>query len=80
MTDDVLPAAVFCVKTDFAESSGTHNTGVANMIDTMLKEMNILTDAQKTDPKVRTTVADAHVCCFTRKRQTVRLYSSARSI
>ena len=27
------------------------------MIDTMLKEMNILTDAQKTDPKVRTTVA-----------------------
>lgn len=57
VTDDVLPAAVFCVKTDFAESSGTHNTGVANMIDTMLKEMNILTDAQKTDPKVRTTVA-----------------------
>ena len=47
VTDDVLPAAVFCVKTDFAESSGTHNTGVANMIDTMLKEMNILTDAQK---------------------------------
>lgn len=57
VTDDVLPAAVFCVKTDFAESSGTHNTGVANMIDTMLKEMNILTDAQKADPKVRTTVA-----------------------
>ena len=57
VTDDVLPAAVFCVKTDFAESSGTHNTGVANMIDTMLKEMNILTDAQKANPKVRTTVA-----------------------
>lgn len=57
VTDDVLPAAVFCIKTDFAESSGTHNTGVANMIDTMLKEMNILTEAQKEDSKVRTTIA-----------------------
>ena len=57
VTDDVLPASVFCIKTDFAESSGTHNTGVANMIDTMLKEMDILTEAQKTDSKIRTTVA-----------------------
>ena len=57
VTEDVLPASIFCIKTDFAESSGTHNTGVANMIDTMLKEMDILTEAQKTDSKIRTTVA-----------------------
>ena len=57
VTDEVLPASAFCIKTDFAESSGTYNTGVANMADWMLKEMGILTEAQKENPKVRTTVA-----------------------
>lgn len=57
VTDEVLPAKVFCIKTDFAESSGTHNTGVANYADWMLKEMGFLTEAQKEDPKTRTTVA-----------------------
>ncbi|KMM33602.1 hypothetical protein ACM15_11335 [Parabacteroides goldsteinii] len=57
LSDDVHPAKIFCIKTDFAESSGTHNTGVANMVDWALKEMDILTEAQKTDPVARTTVA-----------------------
>lgn len=57
LSDDVHPAKIFCIKTDFAESSGTHNTGVANMVDWALKEMDILTEAQKTDPVARTTIA-----------------------
>lgn len=57
LSEDVHPAKIFCIKTDFAESSGTHNTGVANMVDWALKEMDILTEAQKSDPVARTTVA-----------------------
>lgn len=64
LTDDVLPAKIFCIKTDFAESSGTHNTGVANMADWLLKEMEILTQAQKEDPNVRTTVAGKPCALF----------------
>lgn len=31
--DNVIPAKVFTVKADFAESSGAHNTGIANYVD-----------------------------------------------
>ncbi|WP_106828060.1 leucine-rich repeat protein [Parabacteroides pacaensis] len=64
VTEEVLPASIFCIKTDFAESSGTHNTGVANMADRMLKEMDILTQAQKENNKVRTTVAGKPCALF----------------
>jgi len=56
LNGEVLPAANFCMKADFAESSGTHNTGLANYIDWLLKEMNLLTIPQKTNGKIRTTV------------------------
>lgn len=52
----VLPAANFCWKADFAESSGTHNTGLANYIGWMLKEAGILTEPQKKNGLIRTTV------------------------
>ena len=52
----VLPAANFCWKADFAESSGTHNTGLANYIGWMLKESGIQTEPQKKNPLIRTTV------------------------
>ena len=64
VTEDVLPAKIFCIKTDFAESSGTHNTGVANMADRLLKEMNILTEAQKENVEFRTTVAGKPAVLF----------------
>lgn len=56
LNDEVLPATNFCMKADFAESSGTHNTGLANYIDWLLKQMNLLTIPQKADSKIRTTV------------------------
>lgn len=46
----------FCLKADFAESSGTHNTGAANMIDEILKAAGILTPMQEKDSTVRTTI------------------------
>ena len=52
----VLPAVNFCWKADFAESSGTHNTGLANYIGWMLKQVGILTEPQKKDGLIRTTV------------------------
>jgi hypothetical protein len=38
-----VSAKVFCEKTDFAESSGTHNTGLARFINSLLTGMNIKT-------------------------------------
>lgn len=51
-----IPVNVFCFKADFAESSGVHNTGMARLIDYILRGMGFLTEAQKKDPRVRTTV------------------------
>lgn len=46
----------FCLKADFAESSGTHNTGAANMIDEILKAAGVTTPMQEIDNTVRTTI------------------------
>lgn len=60
---DCLPAKVFCTKADFAESSGTHNTGIANYADWLLKRMDILTAPQQANPVIRTTVY-GEPCCI----------------
>ena len=54
--EEEIPVNVFCFKADFAESSGVHNTGMARLIDYILRGMGFLTEAQKADPRVRTTV------------------------
>lgn len=48
-----LPAQVFCMKADYAESTGTHNTGNANYAHTLY---NSKTPPQVVDPLVRTTI------------------------
>ena len=63
---DGIPATVFCTKADFAESSGTHNTGMAVIADKLLKDLNILTPPQKTNDKVRTTIDGFPICIFHR--------------
>ena len=60
---DCLPATVFCTKADFAESSGTHNTGIANYADWLLHQMGIMTKPQETNAVVRTTVY-GEPCCM----------------
>lgn len=63
---DGIPAKVFCTKADFAESSGTHNTGMAVIADKLLKDLSILVPPQLTNNKVRTTIDGFPICIFHR--------------
>ena len=64
LNNSVLPASVFCEKADFAESSGTHNTGLANLIESTLKKLGFLTPPQIENLTVRTTVAGFPMIIF----------------
>lgn len=60
------PVNCFCLKADFAESSSSHNTGMARLVNDVLKAANELTPVQKhVDPSfendVRTTI-DGEPC------------------
>lgn len=54
----------FCLKADFAESSGTHNTGAANFFHEVLYNAGIITPMQAIDPTVRTTVYGFPILMF----------------
>jgi hypothetical protein len=64
--DDDIAGKVLCEKTDYAESSGTHNTGLARFINDLLKAMGIKTPPQVADENVRTTVDGYPVVMFHR--------------
>lgn len=51
-----IPAKVFCIKVDYAEATGTHNTGSANYIETLYDRNEALLPPQKDDDRVRTTI------------------------
>jgi hypothetical protein len=51
-----IPAKVFCIKVDYAEATGTHNTGSANYIETLYNRDEAILPPQKDDPRVRTTI------------------------
>ena len=44
---DSIPVNAFCVKADFAESSGTHFAGMAKVINSLLIEMGLTTRPKK---------------------------------
>ena len=48
-----LPAQVFCLKADYAEGTGTHNTQNANLVETLYGE---LVPPQEDDARCRTTI------------------------
>lgn len=56
LRENSIPARVFTMKADFAESSGTHNTGMAVLAHEVLTEMGFRTPPQISDVRVRTTV------------------------
>lgn len=60
---DQLPAKVFCTKADYAEATGTHNTGIANFVHTLY---DVKTPPQEVDPKIRTTIY-GHPCVIFHK-------------
>lgn len=51
--DGQLPAKVWCMKADYAEATGTHNTGNANYAHTLY---DVKTPPQEVDERVRTTI------------------------
>lgn len=65
-----IPSGVFCLKADFAESSGTHNTGLAIIIDTLLRQMGIFVPPQLDDERVRTTIDGEPILLFRKKTAT----------
>lgn len=59
-----IPATIFTHKADFAESSGTHNTGIAMMIEDALRLMNFRTPPQKENPSIRTAIEGLPMLIF----------------
>lgn len=51
----MIPSDVFCMKTDFAENTGSHNTGNANYVHTFYDKVK--TPPQEVDSRIRTTIA-----------------------
>ena len=66
LRDGAIPVDCFCMKADFAESSGTHNTGTAKLVEGLLRKMGQLTSPQETDERVQTTV-DGFPCLIFHK-------------
>lgn len=54
---DQIPAKVFCIKVDYAEATGTHNTGTANYVENFYDRDEVILPPQKEDSRVRTTIA-----------------------
>lgn len=52
-TPRAVPVSIFTIKADFAESSSTHNTGLAKLIDETFRRAGILTPPQKASQGVR---------------------------
>lgn len=44
---DISPVEIICMKADYMESSGSHNTGSANLIDALYQGTNLKTPGQK---------------------------------
>ena len=70
LNEDAIAVGTFCEKADFAESSGTHNTGMARYVDYMLRQIGILTPPQQNNPLVRTTVDGYPIAIFHRETAT----------
>ena len=43
---DIAPVEIICMKADYMESSGSHNTGTANFVDELYKSANLATPGQ----------------------------------
>lgn len=56
-----LPAKVICIKVDYAEATGTHNTQNANFVETLYSEP---IPPQENEPKCRTTIYGKPILLF----------------
>ena len=44
---DIAPVEIICMKADYMESSGSHNTGAANLVDDLYKGASLASPGQK---------------------------------
>ena len=63
---DQLPAKVICIKVDYAEATGTHNTQNANFVETLYDEK---VPPQEDNPKVRTAIYGKPILLFHQKTE-----------
>ena len=64
-----IPAKVFCIKVDYAEATGTHNTGVANYVETLYDREEAILPPQKDDTRVRTTIQGFPIIIFEKESE-----------
>lgn len=64
-----IPAKVFCIKVDYAEATGTHNTGSANYIETLYDRSKVTLPPQKDDTRVRTTIQGFPIVIFEKETE-----------
>lgn len=62
---NLAPVEIICMKADYMESSGSHNTGAANLIDDIYEGVNMCTPGQEqfqTDTERIVTCIKGHPC------------------
>lgn len=64
-----IPAKVFCIKVDYAEATGTHNTGAANYVETLYDREEVTLPPQKDDTRVRTTIQGFPIIIFEKETE-----------
>lgn len=64
-----IPAKVFCIKVDYAEATGTHNTGVANYVETFYDREEVTLPPQKDDTRIRTTIQGFPIIIFEKETE-----------
>ena len=67
VAEDQVPVLVFCIKADYAEATGTHNTQSANLIETLYSEK---IPPQEEDPRVRTAIFGYPIVVFHQETET----------
>lgn len=69
-----MPGAIkektYCIKVDYAEATGTHNTGCANYVETLYDRLKVTLPPQKDDSRVRTTIQGFPCVIFEKATET----------
>lgn len=64
VTPNTLPVKMICFKADYMESSGSHNTGAANLIDAVYSDIGIQTPGQEYYGSDTVTCIKGHPCAI----------------
>ena len=69
-----IPINIFVMKKDFSDSSMTHNTGAAKLMNSVFKSMGILTPPQELNANFRTAIDGFPINIFSKDGNTVEYY------